>query len=292
MPHLVNLPPFMYKAQEVEKFNIIQKMIFVAKGKITSFVINNTNKKIFCFFMNLLFNRNGVIKFDLNKYYSFNTVDKKIFFPNKRVVRFINNFPNQLNIFYDSYCLNKIKFSKEDIIFDCGANIGELYVALQEKNHLIRYVGFEPDHETFECLKLNVDDKKSILYNFALHEETGHQKFYLDNYGGNSSLVDFGSQEYINVECKSLDDLEVQDKIKLFKIDAEGNEPEVLKGSKNTLKKVEYVSIDFGDERGVNQDTTIIEVNDFLYENNFKLVEFSEYRLIGLYRNKSFMERN
>ena len=73
---------------------------------------------MFCFFMNLLFNKNGVIKFDLNKYYSFNTGDKKIFFPNKRVVRFINNFPNQLNILYDSYCLNKIKFSKDDVVYD------------------------------------------------------------------------------------------------------------------------------------------------------------------------------
>ena len=49
---------------------------------------------------------------DLNKYYSFNTGDKKIFFPNKRVVRFINNFPNQLNILYDSYCLNKSNLVK------------------------------------------------------------------------------------------------------------------------------------------------------------------------------------
>ena len=66
----------------------------------------------------------------------------------------------------------------------------------------------------------------------------------------------------------------------------------MLKGSKNTLEKIEYISIDFGDERGVNQDTTIIEVNDFLYENNFQLVEFSEYRLIGLYKNKTYMEKN
>ncbi len=282
----------MYKAQEVEKFNFLQKIIFVVRGKITSFIINNTNKKIFCFCINLLFNRDGLIKFNSNNFYSFNVGSKKIFFPNKRVVRFVNNYPNQLNILYESYCLNKIKFNKEDIILDCGANIGELYISLIEKNHFIRYVGFEPDQETFECLKLNVDDKESILNNFALHEKTGNQKFYLDNQGGNSSLVDFGSLEFVNVECKSLDDLKIQEKIKLFKIDAEGNEPEVLKGSKNTLEKIEYISIDFGDERGVNQETTIIEVNDFLYENNFQLVEFSEYRLIGLYKNKSYMEKN
>ena len=292
MPHLVNLPPFMYKAQDVDKFGFLQKLIFVVRGKIASFIINKTNNKIFCFFINLLFNRDGLVKFNSNNYYSFNVGEKKIFFPNKRVVRFVNNYPNQLDILFDSYCLNKVKFNKEDIILDCGANIGELYISLIEKKHVVRYMGFEPDQETFECLKLNVDDKKSILNNFALHEKTGDHKFYLDNQGGNSSLVNFGSSEFVNVECKSLDDLKIEEEIKLFKIDAEGNEPEVLKGSKNTLNKIEYVSIDFGDERGVNQDTTIIQVNDFLYANNFQLVEFSEYRLIGLYKNKTYMDKN
>ena len=61
MLHLVNLPPFMYKAQEVEKFNILQKLIFVTKGKITSLSLTIQIKKCFVF-MNLLFNKNGVIK--------------------------------------------------------------------------------------------------------------------------------------------------------------------------------------------------------------------------------------
>ncbi len=282
----------MYKAQDVSKFNFLQKLIFVVKGKIASLIINKTNKNFFCLCINLLFNRDGLVKFNSNNYYSFNVGEKKIFFPNKRVVRFVNNYPNQLDILYDSYCLNKIKFNEEDIVLDCGANIGELYISLIEKNHKVRYVGFEPDYETYECLKLNVDNKKSVINNFALHEKTGNYKFYLDNHGGNSSLVDFGSSEFVNIECKSLDDLKIEDTIKLFKIDAEGNEPEVLKGSKNTLNKIEYVSIDFGDERGVNQETTIIEVNDYLYANNFQLVEFSEYRLIGLYQNKSYIGKN
>ena len=46
-----------------------------------------------------------------------------------------------------------------------------------------------------------------------------------------------------------------------------------------------YISVDFGAERGVDQDYTIVEVNNILYDNDFKLVNFSDYRFIGLYKN-------
>ena len=71
-----------------------------------------------------------------------------------------------------------------------------------------------------------------------------------------------------------------------MKIEAEGHEPEVLKGSIETLSRTNYISVDFGPERGVNEEFTIVDVNKILYENNFELIRFSEYRFIGLYKNK------
>ena len=68
---------------------------------------------------------------------------------------------------------------------------------------------------------------------------------------------------------------EINEKIKLFKIDAEGNEPEVLMGATSLLKNTEYISVDFGDERGIEQKTTIVDVNNFLTENNFNLIDFN-----------------
>ena len=61
----------------------------------------------------------------------------------------------------------------------------------------------------------------------------------------------------------------------------------MLDGSIETLKEVEYISIDFGFERGKKQESTVVDVNRFLYSKGFELVDFSKYRLIGLYRNKS-----
>ena len=53
------------------------------------------------------------------------------------------------------------------------------------------------------------------------------------------------------------------------------------------VNKIEYITVDFGAERGINQNMTIIEVNNILLKNNFELINFSNFRLIGLYKNTS-----
>ena len=126
----------------------------------------------------------------------------------------------------------------------------------------------------------------SNLYNLGLSNISGESTFYLDNEGGNSSLSDFGTTVETKINVEPLDKFEIKN-IKLLKIDAEGFEPEVLDGSIKTLKEVEYISIDFGFERGKQQESTIVDVNKLLSSNGFELVDFSKYRLIGLYRNKS-----
>ena len=83
----------------------------------------------------------------------------------------------------------------------------------------------------------------------------------------------------------TLDSLDIDNQIKLFKVEAEGHEPEVLNGSVKTLKKTEFVSVDFGFERGVEQANTIEAVNEILTNNGFILKNISKYRMIGLYQN-------
>ena len=139
-------------------------------------------------------------------------------------------------------------------------------------NESIPTVGYIPSH----------------MSNYALSNKEGSLKFFLDNEGGNSSLSNFGSNNYIEVKSKTLDSMNFNFKCKLFKVEAEGHEPEVIEGSLETLKRTEYVSIDYGFERGIKQENTIVVCNKMLYENEFKLVAFSEYRLIGLYKNNKY----
>ena len=130
--------------------------------------------------------------------------------------------------------------------------------------------------ENIDCLEYikGLSDNSTVL------------DLYLDSAGGNSSFVDFGTDRSVKVETVRLDEVLGQDDfIKLLKIDAEGYEPEVINGAIKCLNNVEYISVDFGAERGIDQKSTIIQVNNILINNNFELISFGEIRMTGLYKN-------
>ena len=93
----------------------------------------------------------------------------------------------------------------------------------------------------------------------------------MDGYGGNSSLLDFGSNHQISINIKRLDSFNFQKRIKLLKIDAEGLEPEVLEGTQNILDNIEYITVDFSPERGTEQNLTIVDTNSFCIRINLNL---------------------
>ena len=76
-------------------------------------------------------------------------------------------------------------------------------------------------------------------------------------------------------------------KIKLFKLEAEGAEPEILLGCEPILHNIEYISADVGFERGIKQKSTLPEVNNFLMKNGFELVKNGRSRIVCLYKNKN-----
>ncbi len=285
LPYIFNLPPFLFRGVDVAKFNSFQKILFILKGKFLGFFITRLNGKLFCSLINFFFNNEEKIYYE-NNFYKKTLKTGDIYYPNKRILRMVNEPDIQLKKLLESYCIADVSLSEGDVIIDCGANVGELNVAIQNNDIKINYIAFEPDPETFECLKLNNPESSNNLYNKALSNTNSKENFYIDNLGGNSSLINFGNNDSIIVSTATLDSFEISGKIKLIKIEAEGFEPEVLYGAKETIKNTEYISVDYGFERGPEQESTIVEVNKLLYHENFELVQFSEYRLIGLYENK------
>lgn len=288
LPYLVNVPPFLIRDLNQKNLSLSKKIFLIFYGKFIGFFINRLNGKNFCLFINIFFNKDGKLIFENGRYVKIIENKNVAVYPNKRVLRIVKNFKYQLDLLYDSYLLNSIDIQNDDVIVDCGANVGELFLAVKEKNLDVTYMGFEPDKETYECLKLNVKNEKNIVHNIGLSNIEGSNNFYIDNEGGNSSFVDFGTSESIKVDTKRLDSYNIKKNIKLFKIDAEGYEPEVLSGSKNTLKKTNFVSVDFGSERGANQNNTMVDVNNLLLQVGFELIELNDFRMIGLYKNKNY----
>ena len=284
--NIINLPPFYIRNKNISEMKSIKKIFFILYGKLIGFLASKTSGNIFCSLINMLYKNDGRIYFENNKYIKKTNSNQKIYFPNKRVLRLVNSYNSQIEKFSKTYLLNKIDFNNGDLIIDCGANIGELSLVLREKNIDFQYIAFEPDKEVFECLKLNNKKHISNLYNKGLSDNSTVLDLYLDSAGGNSSFVDFGTDRSVKVETVRLDEVLGQDDfIKLLKIDAEGYEPEVINGAIKCLNNVEYISVDFGAERGIDQKSTIIQVNNILINNKFELISFGEIRMTGLYKN-------
>ena len=97
LPYIVNIPPFMYTGVNIDSFNALQKIVFFIKGKILSFIINRTSEGIFCFFINLFYKKDGKIYFK-NNFYIKNLRDgDEIYYPNKRILRVVNNHKLHFN---------------------------------------------------------------------------------------------------------------------------------------------------------------------------------------------------
>ena len=237
--------------------------------------------------MNFFYSSNGKIHFKKNKYFKVIENNKKMYFPNKRIDRVIVDHERHFFNLLDQYSINQLEIKDNDLVIDCGANVGELYFSFLLNTQNIEYIAFEPDPAAFECLSLNINNKSDNLYNFALSSNEGSMKFYLDTFGANSSIEHFGSEEFITVETKTLDSFNFEN-IKLIKLEAEGHEIEVLKGSVNTLKNTEYITVDYGPEKGKEGNMTLPEVTNFLFKENFIIENASSNRYTCLFKNLNF----
>lgn len=186
----------------------------------------------------------------------------------------------------ECYFLNEIVFSDGDIFLDCGANVGDLKIWFDLNNIKIEYIGFEPSPIEFNCLKENV--KPSVVYNIGLWNETRELEFFVSSQGADSSLIEPANfDERIKVSAQRLETY-VKSKVKILKLEAEGAEPEILEGLGEKLELVEYISADLGPERGVNCESTLVPVTNYLLNRGFELLNVSHGRICALFKNKRF----
>ena len=250
MANIIDLPDFMFNRIDRNKIPKLKKIILFIKGLIVGLINKHANGKTYTRLINLMFT-NANIEFDDGLYRKKIDDIFTIYYPNKRIDRVILDPKGNFDFLFTSYCLDKIDFKKDDLVVDCGANVGELFFSFYYKNLKIQYIAFEPDNKVFLCLNKNLQNTNSKTYNQALSNDNLEKTIYIDTHGANSSLIKFedGLKED-KVECTTIDSLNFE-KIKLLKLEAEGFEFEILEGSKKTLSKIEYISVDYGPERGL-----------------------------------------
>lgn len=217
--------------------------------------------------------------------------DEKIFFARRgRVRRYRHGVNWKLRNLQAEYLSGELELNRDSIVIDIGANVGEFSKFWMDKGH--RVVAFEPDPIEYKVLEYN--NPSGTNYNVGLWEKNDVLRFYLNNDSGDSSLLPESENEHcIELEVKKLDDfgLEKED-IGLIKLEAEGAEPEIIKGGLKVVGGARYVSVDVGEERGVNKESTLVDVLALVVPMGFEVIAYNPKRQSLLFKKVSRQKRS
>lgn len=135
---------------------------------------------------------------------------------------------------------------QEDLFVDVGSNSGS-YTVLAGGVVGTKVIAFEPIPDTFRRLKRNCDlnqiNHLVELFNVGVGSDSG--KMYLStNFDTMNHVVKSGpSENILEVEVFTLDNVIGERRPALIKIDVEGFEYEVLKGASSILNQVSLIAI-------------------------------------------------
>lgn len=199
-----------------------------------------------------------------------------------RISRFLKGFMHAGNRQWDRYGLNGLVGAQiPDVLVDVGANIGEVSFYATQIG-IPRVLAIDPDPIAGECLEFNLRNTDVEIDFRALGESNGKVTFYSQAHSADSSLFK-PEGKFIELEVQSvtLDEFIIEKAVIgdiLFKMDAEGFEPEILRGGQSALKQFRWVAIDSGAERGTR--TTVDEVVEILSEAGFDSISVSSTNIV------------
>lgn len=196
--------------------------------------------------------------------------------------------------FQRNILINKFKINR---IIDVGVNEGQFSLLIRKNFKKIPITAFDPDPRIMEAikkLKLNYH----TFYNIGLGDKNETMSFNLWPIKGGSSSFKTLSKDgeewtyfknseipIVNAKIKRLDSYKFnEDKIYL-KIDVQGFEMEVLRGSENLLtNKIKVIEIEVPALEIYNNSSNLLQVHEFLINNSFQLssIHSSRFHKIGV----------
>ena len=227
----------------------------------------------------------------------FDIIDK--FYHQKKIIKFIKE--NNLNL---------------NLFLDIGSHLGTYSdLILKEFDNCNIYM-FEPQVKIFKKIKIKYKNKKNIkVFNCAISDKNSFKKIYINKHDLTSSLspISVKNNTYYKLKSKLfgttssgmiVKNLKVKTltlnkilklnkikKIDLAKIDTEGHEYEVLKGLQSSIKNINYILIEFRNDK-IYQSYDAKKIHNYLKKNNFVLKEIYKFPLTKwedrFYSNKRF----
>ena len=184
---------------------------------------------------------------------------------------------------------NIIKNTNPETIIDIGSNKGQFILLIEQlfPNKIIH--SFEPIKEILEKQKKFFNYKKEIFfYNFALGSYPSTKEFFVTQRMDGSSFfkinsditqnINYKIKDQRNIQIKTLDEMMLNQKVIqpiLIKIDVQGFELEVLKGSEKILKKTSYLLIEVSEKEMYQNQPVQDEIIAFLKDRNFHILKQS-----------------
>ena len=189
------------------------------------------------------------------------------------------------------YPFSNCNFNREDIrvVFDVGANIGDVALKAAKSFPNADIYAFEPVKKTYQALCENTKDygQRIKTHDFGFLNVSDGLDINITSFHGANSILAQSSNyrniypqiEEINtekIEVVTLDSFMANsniDKIDIIKIDVEGVEKEVIEGGMETFKnKVDNVFIELSFLRRNRNSSYWIEICRLLYDLGFVLV--------------------
>lgn len=155
----------------------------------------------------------------------------------------------------------------------------------------LEYHAFEPEPKEARCCDLNNYSGAARTNRMGLWFEDTDLKFYSKAHTADSSFIEISQYTSIKtVKVTTLDQYVQQNNIQaieVLKVEAEGAEPEVLRGTRKALGRCRFITIDCGCERGILEEDTIRDACNSVYEQGFRMIEskVSNDRVILTFEN-------
>ena len=191
-----------------------------------------------------------------------------------------------------------IKFVKDDtIVLDIGANFGQLSILLSKCKKDVEVYSFEASKYIFEILKKNVqiNNANVKLFHNLVGNETEQELFIkklniskFNTYGSNMiEKTELRNENSLNIEkinSIKIDDIFFNKKISFMKIDVQGYDLEVLKGSKKTIIKQQMpIIFEYEEDFAKDFNYTFKNFESFIDEINYKIsiqIDKSNYLIL------------
>lgn len=194
-------------------------------------------------------------------------------------------------------------------MIDVGAHEGEFLSSFLKIKKIRQYYCFEPQVKIFRELKKKYQKKnnKILFFNFPLGEKNKKKKIFLSNLTSTSTMSSFNKyslylkfknfliknkkEKSIIVKQKTFDQIfkNININKSFLKIDVEGYELNVLRGSKKKIKEVKYILVEHQFFNQYQNDFS--KVKDFLIKNNFEILKIFYFPTLH-YRDILFKKIN